>query len=177
MAAIQERIRKIQQQNAMELGQKAEQSNGLDSCSEAGRTSYESGRDTTDDEIECLKELVDQLERERQNLFLGNREMCQELNKVDATKMMTVSTLKKIAKENMLLRKELATVREMEGSYLQEMEQSRSEIEGLLTEVADMKLALQQAYTASSLNTSLQQEVTRLTEENLVSVSCVMRIS
>jgi myosin-5 len=148
--------------------EKSGQSNvllGLDSF-ESGQTSFETGDDATED-IELLKGLVTQLERERQNLLLGNREICQELNKIDATKTATVSTLHKIAKENSLLRKELATVREKEDSTHKERERGRSEVQCLVKKVAVLKQALQQASGASGLNASLQQEVTRLTEENL----------
>ena len=154
--------------------EKSGQSNvllGLDSF-ESGQTSFETGDDATED-IELLKGLVTQLERERQNLLLGNREICQELNKIDATKTATVSTLHKIAKENSLLRKELATVREKEDSTHKERERGRSEVQCLVKKVAVLKQALQQASGASGLNASLQQEVTRLTEENLVRVVCV----
>ena len=134
---------------------------------------YESEWDSTADEIELLKELAEQLERERRNLLLGNREMYHELNKIDATKTATVSTLRKIAQENSFLRKELATFRNKEESVRLEVESSRGEVESLKSRVVVLKQALQQTSTAASLNVSLQQEVTRLTQENLVSGGCV----
>lgn len=135
----------------------------------SGQSSIETGCDTTD-ELECLKELVDQLERERENLLLGNREIYQELNKIDASKTATVSTLQNIARENSFLRKELAVVQEKEDSSKKKRERDRGEMQGLVKKVALLKQALQQASSATTLNASLQQEVTRLTEENLVGV-------
>ena len=122
-----------------------------------------------DSEEKCLKELVDQLERERRNLLLGNREMSWELNKIDASNTTIVSTLRKLARENSLLRMELATAREREDSSRREAERSEGKMECLSSKVVLLRQALQQASTASSLNASLQQEVTRLTEDNLVS--------
>lgn len=136
---------------------------------EMGQISYETGQDTTtDDKVEFLQELVDQLERERQNLLLGNREICQELNKVDASNTATVSTLKKIARENSFLRKQLGDAHERENDSLRERKKHHGEMQGLVKKVTVLKQALQHVSHASSLNASLQQEVTRLTEENLV---------
>ena len=126
---------------------------------------------TVDDseEAECLKEVLEQLERERRYLMLGNREISQELNKLDATNTKTVSTLRKLARENSLLRRDLATVEEREEGSRRDMERSEGRVEVLTSKVTMLKLALQQASAASSMNASLQQEVTRLTGDNLVS--------
>ena len=140
---------------------------GLDSL-EMGQSSCESGQFTTEEEIEFLQELVDQLERERKNLLLGNREIYQELNKVDANTVETVSTLRKIARENSILRHQLAEAHDREDSSLRERQRSHGEREGLARKVVVLKQALQQASTASSFSASLQHEVTRLTQENLV---------
>ena len=123
------------------------------------------------EEAECLKEVLEQLERERRDLILGNREISYELNKLDTTNTETVSTLRKLARENSSLRRDLAAMREREDSSRREMERSAGREEYLTHKVAMLKQALQQASTASSLNTSLQQEVARLTEDNLVSPS------
>lgn len=121
------------------------------------------------EEAECLKEVLEQLERERRDLILGNREISHELNKLDTTNTKTVSTLRKLARENSSLRRDLAAMREREDSSRREMERSVGREECLTHKVAMLKQALQQASTASSLNASLQQEVARLTEDNLVS--------
>lgn len=157
-------------QASIESGQdvaKSGQNNisGLESF-KSGQSSIESGHDVTD-ELEFLQELVDQLEREKHKLMQGNIEICHELSKVDASKTATVSTLKKIAQENSFLRKELEVVREKEENWSKEKEQ---EMQCLTKKVATLKQALQQASNTTSLNASLQQEVTRLTEENLVGV-------
>ena len=121
------------------------------------------------EEAECLKEVLEQLERERRDLMLGNREISRELNKLDATNTKTVSTLRKLARDNSMLRHDLAAVREREDSSRRKVERSEGRVECLTNKVAVLKQALQQASVASSLNASLQQEVTRLTEDNLVS--------
>lgn len=136
---------------------------GLDSF-KSGQSSIESGHNVTD-ELEFLQELVDQLEREKHKLMQGNIEICQELSKVDASKTATVSTLKKIAQENSFLRKELAVVREKEENGSQKKDH---EMQCLMKKVTTLKQALQQSSSTTSLNASLQQEVARLTEENLV---------
>ena len=145
---------------------------GLDSF-KSGQSSIESGHDVTD-ELEFLQELVDQLEREKHKLMQGNIEICQELSKVDASKTATVSTLKKIAQENSFLRKELAVVREKEEDLSKKKDQ---EMQCLMKKVTTLKQALQQSSSTTSLNASLQQEVARLTEENLVCwhVTCMPR--
>ena len=128
----------------------------------------------TDSDAECLKDLVDLLERERRELLLGNREMSLELNKVDASNTKTVSTLRKLARENSVLREELASARERADSSRREVEEREGRVESLSHKVAVLKQALQQASTASSLNASLQHEVARLTEDNLVGVSTLL---
>ena len=63
------------------------------------------------------------------------------------------------------------SARERADSSRREVEEREGRVESLSHKVAVLKQALQQASTASSLNASLQHEVARLTEDNLVGVS------
>ena len=160
-------------QNDRKSGQEEVQANTTGDSESVG-SSYVYGTPNysgieSSEEAECLKEVLEQLERERRDLMLGNREISRELNKLDATNTKTVSTLRKLARENSMLRHDLTVVREREDSSRREVERSEGRVECLTNKVAVLKQALQQVSVASSLNASLQQEVTRLTEDNLVS--------
>ena len=138
-----------------------------------GQGSMVSGQSEMELEVSVLKQLVEQLEREKENLLLGNREMSQQLTRIDASKMESASALHQILSENSLLQRELQEMREKDetGRHAREEVQSLLRAKASLSsEVANLRQALQQSSSAAALNGSLQQEVARLTEENLVGV-------
>ena len=138
-----------------------------------GQGSMVSGQSEMELEVSVLKQLVEQLEREKENLLLGNREMSQQLTRIDASKMESASALHQILSENSLLQRELQEMREKDdtGRHAREEVQSLLRAKASLSsEVASLRQALQQSSSAAALNGSLQQEVARLTEENLVGV-------
>lgn len=156
--------------SGMGMGQDAKSSAMPEQSSLAlGQGSMVSGHSEV--EVSVLKQLVEQLEREKENLLLGNREMSQQLNRIDASKMENASTLHQILNENSLLQRELQEMKEKEENRHGSQEEVQSLLRAkssLASEVASLKQALQQSSSAAALNGSLQQEVARLTEENLV---------
>ena len=142
---------------------------------ESEQSGTESGQCETE-ELEVLKQLVDQLEKEKENLLEGNKEICQELNEIDASKMVRATTLHKIVRENSLLRMELAAAHKTGSERERERDAAQREVQLLLKakavlagEVASLRLAVSQSSPADvSMSNNLQQEVARLTEENLV---------
>ena len=91
--------------------------------------------------------------------------------------------MEKICSENESLKQEIANLKLAQDGQMQsfagdrEFQMLRQSKASLVNEVASLRQALRQSTTTTSFNISLQQEVTRLTEENLVSYPLLFQVS
>ena len=119
-----------------------------------------------------VKQMVSQLEEERDLLRKDKEALEMKLSESVLQSPGEKPLFEKIQTENVTLKKEIANLKLAQGEERSQTQSVRELKQGkvsLASEVASLRQALRQSNTTSSFNISLQQEVTRLTEENLVS--------
>ena len=122
-----------------------------------------------------VKQMITQLEQERDLLRKDKDNLEKKLAESLLQSPVEDSFVEKIRSENERLKQEMAKLKLTQDGQMQsftgdrEFQMVRQSKASLVNEVASLRQALRQSSTTSSFNISLQQEVTRLTEENLVS--------
>lgn len=122
-----------------------------------------------------VKQMIAQLEQERDLLRKDKETLETKLSESVFQSPREKPLLKKIQSENVMLKQEIANLKLAQGEgegqsqSLTKIRELKQEKLSLANEVASLRQALRQSNTTTSFNISLQQEVTRLTEENLVS--------
>lgn len=122
-----------------------------------------------------VKQMIAQLEQERDLLRKDKETLETKLSESVFQSPREKPLLEKIQSENVMLKQEIANLKLAQGEgegqnqSLTKIRELKQEKLSLASEVASLRQALRQSNTTTSFNISLQQEVTRLTEENLVS--------
>lgn len=122
-----------------------------------------------------VKQMIAQLEQERDLLRKDKETLETKLSESVFQSPREKPLLEKIQSENVMLKQEIANLKLAQGEgegqnqSLTKIRELKQEKLSLANEVASLRQALRQSNTTTSFNISLQQEVTRLTEENLVS--------
>ena len=116
-----------------------------------------------------MKEKISKLEQERENLMKDKEGLEKKLMESSLGSSGSGQDFEQILAENEQLRVTIASIKKMPPGDVEKEVASLLRTKGsLLNEVASLKQALHQSKTTSTLNLSLQQEVARLTDENLV---------
>ena len=119
--------------------------------------------------------MIAQLDQERDLLRKDKQTLETKLSESVFQSPREKPLLEKIQSENVMLKQEIANLKLAQGEgegqnqSLTKIRELKQEKLSLANEVASLRQALRQSNTTTSFNISLQQEVTRLTEENLVS--------
>ena len=122
-----------------------------------------------------VKQMITQLEQERDLLKKDKDILEKKLAESLLQSPVEDSFVEKIRSENECLKQEIANLKLAQDGHIRsftrdrEFQMIKQSKASLVNEVASLRQALRQSSTTSSFNISLQQEVTRLTEENLVS--------
>ena len=129
-----------------------------------------------------VKQMITQLEQERDLLRKDKDNLEKKLAESLLQSPVEDSFVEKIRSENERLKQEMAKLKLTQDGQMQsftgdrEFQMVRQSKASLVNEVASLRQALRQSSTTSSFNISLQQEVTRLTEENLVSYPLLFQV-
>ena len=130
-----------------------------------------------------VKQLIAQLEQEKDLLRKDKENLERKLTDSLLQGPVEESFVEKICSENESLKQEIANLKLAQDGQMQsfagdrEFQMLRQSKASLVNEVASLRQALRQSTTTTSFNISLQQEVTRLTEENLVSYPLLFQVS
>ena len=129
-----------------------------------------------------VKQMITQLEQERDLLKKDKDILEKKLAESLLQSPVEDSFVEKIRRENERLKQEIANLKLAQDGQMQsftgerDFQMIKQSKASLVNEVASLRQALRQSSTTSSFNISLQQEVTRLTEENLVSYPLLFQV-
>ena len=129
-----------------------------------------------------VKQMITQLEQERDLLKKDKDILEKKLAESLLQSPVEDSFVEKIHRENKRLKQEIASLKLAQDGQMQsftgerDFQMIKQSKASLVNEVASLRQALRQSSTTSSFNISLQQEVTRLTEENLVSYPLLFQV-